>query len=486
MALILAACNGVTTSPTAVSQVSATLHASVSCDASTTNNPCTVWFQYWQDGQGVQQTSHVTENVQVSGYDFSQTVNGLSPNTLYHYQVCGYGDGVQPPGACISPAYPGGFDAANSPGSQPDVGDLSATANFRTAGSSTTAIVDIGRVLTTADTSSMPISRDGGVSSSYAPGKSLWVFGDTGQSGRLVSITGTAAKGSFTVGQAPTTLKEVPSGGSSPSPFFATPTGLETPGQPNQPCPGPAAWVGGAVTEPGTSTVLLPYAQVCDVSNFTAERQSLVEYTPATNTFGPIYTPFAGSPLSSGLRPIESLGSPVLGSDGYLYLFALNNGVTAPNPNNGLYVVRVPASNHAAWGDPSQYQWWSHPPGQGLNWYGQADEGYSVSVLPSNVHPIGQTAVADYSATTSKHLAVVAQTYIGSAPFQVFEANSPTGPWTAGPAAQVPDACNAGSFGCYAIFGHPELSTSQQLVLSWFSSDDRDKTGHVRVGTINW
>lgn len=94
--------------------------------------------------------------------------------------------------------------------------------------------------------------------------------------------------------------------------------------------------------------------------------------------------------------------------------------------------------------------------------------------------------VADYSATTSKHLAMIAQTGLGAATFQVYEASSPTGPWSAGPAGQVPDACSAGTFGCYALSGHPELSSSGQLVFSWFSSDDRDKSGHVRVGAVAW
>jgi hypothetical protein len=31
-----------------------------------------------------------------------QTVTGLNPGTLYHYQVCGYGDNVNAPGLCRS------------------------------------------------------------------------------------------------------------------------------------------------------------------------------------------------------------------------------------------------------------------------------------------------------------------------------------------------------------------------------------------------
>lgn len=39
---------------------------------------------------------------------------------------------------------------------------------------------------------------------------------------------------------------------------------------------------------------------------------------------------------------------------------------------------------------------------------------------------------------------------------------------------------------CYALIGHPELSTSNQLVFSWFSPDDRDGYAHVRIGAVGW
>jgi hypothetical protein len=39
---------------------------------------------------------------------------------------------------------------------------------------------------------------------------------------------------------------------------------------------------------------------------------------------------------------------------------------------------------------------------------------------------------------------------------------------------------------CYAIKGHPELSTSSQLVYSWYSPDDRGGFGHIRLGVLDW
>ncbi len=482
--------NGYTTEPQNVTSTSADLHATVSCDGSNASNPCVIWFQYWPDGGSILRTPTVTYGKSTNGFlDIHQTVTGLNPGTLYHYQVCGYGDTVNPPGACVSPEYTGSADASTSPGTKPASGDLSATDNFRAGTSTITPTIDLDRVLSTADTKSNPISRDAGVSAPYALGKDIWVFGDTSQvNGPAFLPLGTAAEGSYATSNAPDSLQEVPPG-SSPSPFFAEPTGLEIPNQsPPQPCGLPSAWVTGAANVPGTSSVLLQYMQVCNGANFTAERLSLVTYNPSTSTFGTIYTPFAGSPLYSGLPPVETLGSPVYGNDGYLYFFTNSRDLTNPASffDSGLYLARVPSSPASDMGTPSDYQWWSQPPGQGVGWNSVTDAGYSVSVTPGNGANFA-LSVADYSSFTSKHFAVLEQTGLGtSTTFQVYEATSPTGPWTLGPAAQIPDACVGTLFPCRGIIGHPELSTSNNLVFSWYSGDDEYGLGHVRVGSIAW
>jgi hypothetical protein len=212
-----------------------------------------------------------------------------------------------------------------------------------------------------------------------------------------------------------------------------------------------------------------------------------VTYNPSASTFGTIYTPFAGSPPYSGLPPVETLGSPVYGNDGYLYLFTNSRDLTNPASyfDTGLYVARVPSSPASDMGNPSDYQWWSQPPGQGVGWNGVADAGDSVSVIPNDAN-FG-VAVADYSSFTTKHLAVIEQTGLGtSSTMQVYEATSPTGPWTAGPAGRFPDSCVGSGFPCRALIGHPELSTSNNLLFSWFSGDDEHGSGHVRVGSIAW
>ena len=53
------------------------------------------------------------------------------------------------------------------------------------------------------------------------------------------------------------------------------------------------------------------------------------------------------------------------------------------------------------------------------------------------------------------------------------------------PAGQPPDQCG-GTFGCYALFGHAELSTADSFAFSWYSAGDRGGFGHIRLATVAW
>ncbi|MFG2091135.1 MULTISPECIES: hypothetical protein [unclassified Spirillospora] len=499
MLLLLAGCDGVTTPPTSITSSSATLTAEVSCAADAPENPCLGWFQWWEDGPTpTVQSSQSTPigPVSSSGSDVTITheLSGLDPGGLYHYQVCGSGDSNI---SASSPLCTGPFATqVNVPGATPaDLGDFDAFQTFRTATGTTAGTSDLGRILTTADTPANRISRDGGVSAVYAPGKALWVFGDTGVNGDQLpnSVTGTAAIGPFTPGQAPRALTEVPTPPAPPrthltssQPFFPSPTGLKRPGSPPVSCsPGgvAVAWIGGAAAIPGTERVLLTYAEMCLVSggDWLVERLVLTVYEPASNTFTSRSVPFDLSATAGDLPLGQGVSSPIFGGDGYLYLFD-SDRVSTP----GAFVARVSSSDPGLWGNAANYQWWAQPVGgQPAGWYGWAQaDGHLTSVLPDGVVPWGAT-VQDYSATTSKGLAMVVQTNFGSAPFTVYTATSPTGPWTAAVSAKVPDSC-IGGWGCYALIGHPELSSDDQLVYSWRSPGDRGGETHLRLGAVPW
>ncbi len=494
-AALMAACNGRATAPTDITATTAILHAQTECVADTTNNPCTGWFQYWADGSTtVLTTPKVTVNASTGGMiDFKQTVTGLTPDTFYRYQFCGYGDtNVAQPGLCVGPF--GGV--VTQPGTQPAASDYSATQNFRTASASTSGTVDIGRVLSGADTTAKPIGRDGGHSIAYSPNQSLWLFGDTVQrNGPAFLALGTAAAGPFVPGVAPATLNELPRPPAAPTPgltspanFFPTVTGLVTPDDPPVACGSSgsnsyaAAWESGGARIPGTNRVLLFWAEICvaigDGRGWPVERWRMAEYDPATNRFLRFFTPFVSNPMSAGLPPELTMSNPVFGNDGYLYLFG-----SKQNPDT-VFVARVSA-DPAMWGNAANYRWWGRPGAAAPQW---TTDYASVTSVVTGIQP-WSIHVADFSGVGGgKKLAMmVKDSFFDSPHFRLYTADSPLGPWTAGPAGRVPDHCQGGGFGCYAFVGHPELSSATSYVYSWYSPGDRQPDGgHVRLGTIRW
>jgi hypothetical protein len=467
--LLLAGCGGWSTAPTGVTTATAALHAQAACQGDIPANPCTYWFQWWQDGSD---TVHTTPRRAASGtggtyQDVAETITGLSPGMLYRTQFCGYGDSNVPqPGTCVG-QHAGGI---SQPGYQPDAGDLSASQNFRTAGPGTTATVDLGRPLSTADTADRRISRDAGLSAAWPGGRALWLFGDTAQRNGQTTAGTTAAAGPYIRGELPTALQELPTppaapttGQTEPAPFLPTPQGLS--------CGAghPVSWPSGVTAIPGTSTLLITYAEVCAIApeELPAERLTLARYNPATNQFLSSVTPFS---QPSALPPAKVLGSPVYGGDGYLYLFA--DDVTTTR----IIAARVSATA-SAWGNAANYRWWN-----GRAWETDPDAAASVATVSF----AGSVHVADYTGVGSHRLAMIVQTGFGTGEFQLLEAASPSGPWTPGPSGRVPDPCNRDGYACYALAGHAELSTPGQFWFSWLSPDDLDDFAHLRLGGIAW
>jgi len=485
VAALLSACNGRSTVPTDITATAAVLHAQTECLAETTDNPCTGWFQYWADGSTtVLTTPRVTANVPTNGFtDFQQTVTGLTPDTLYHYQFCGYGDrNIAPPGRCSGP----GVAGVVAPGQQPNASDFSVTQNFRTASGGRRPTVDVGRVRSTADTPDRPISRDGGLSVAYTAIDALWIFGDSSQlNGPGFLALGSAAAGPFQPATAPDRLNELPRppaapqpGLTSPSNFFPSVEGLLTPDNPPMPCGSAgsssyqAAWLSGAARIPNTNRVMLTWSELCvaigEGRGWPVERLRVAEYDPATNRFLRTFTPFVANPLQAGVPQTLQIANPVFGNDGFVYFFGAKRGPT------NIFVARVSA-NPATWGDASNYRWWN-----GSAW---TINHTRVATVLTGVDPWG-IHVADFSTVGGgRRLAMmVKDSFLDSPHFRIYTANSPLGPWTPGPVGKVPDHCAGGDFGCYAFHGHPELSTSTSFAFSWFSPSQ----GRVHVGTVPW
>jgi hypothetical protein len=362
------------------------------------------------------------------------------------------------------------------------------------AGGEQLATTPLGRVQARADTDLRPITRDGGFSVQFSsqPPRSLWLFGDTSQKNGPSFVAGTtAALAAVAAGRAPTDLTEVatPPGRpssppQSPEPFFPSPVGLKAVGS----GPGPslscgaqgsdslyaAAWPGGGARIPGSDDVVLVYFQVCvSTHGFPIERWTLTRYDPRRNQFLGSWTPFVATALNVRLPEREALQSPVFAADGYLYFFAYERG--------GVYVARV-SGDSSAWGSASSYTWWSELDRHDGHW--SADEASATSLVEGlTVYGI---SAGDFAGTTLHKLVLLIQTGFRTAEFALFEAPRPSGPWKAGPTGRVPDTCEIGIFGCYSLIGHPELSTHQRMVYSWYSPGKAEGQGRVNMGALRW
>jgi hypothetical protein len=342
------------------------------------------------------------------------------------------------------------------------------------------------------------VHRDCGYSSPLPgkPGWSIWLFCDTAVTsvgGRkiegLILGTDTAAEGPYQAGRAPGLLSEVPtpparpafSPAAAPQPFLPAPDGLQLPGS-VLPCSGPgsypAAWISGVTGAPSAAAgggLLIAYDEYCVTGDGpAAEGFGLAEYYPARNLLGPV-TPVFRSGLGMPLPQQQVLGSPVVGADGYLYLFGFCQ-VASPLAGCGasqVFLARTVATP-AYWGNPFAYQYWT-----GDGW--SADAAAAGSLIPAG-HLLG-VSVGDYAAD-GQGLVMIEQTSLDGG-FQAWQARSPAGPWRRLLAGRVPctRGIEAGTEGlCRALIGHPELSTRGDLLISYYDPGN----SHVRIAAYPW
>ena len=333
------------------------------------------------------------------------------------------------------------------------------------------------------------ITRDCGYSSPVPgrPGWSVWLFCDTevtGPHGRpirgLILGTDSAASGPYQAGQAPSDLSEIPtpptpltSASGAPQPFLPAPQNVWLPGT-TLPCSGAgaysAAWISGVTPVPRTADALLvTFDEYCVTrTTNTAEGFGLAEYDPQNNILSPsdvVFTSASGLPLPQQ----QVLGSPVTERDGYLYLFGVCPPAALPAGCSGrVFAVRTAAAP-AGWRNPAAYQYWT-----GTGWSAQA-------AAAGSVIPAGQAlsvSVADYS-SAGHGLVMIEQTSLAG-DFQAWQAASPAGPWRRLLSGRVPCAGTGGL--CRALIGHPELSTRDRLLISYFNPG----SNHVDVTAYPW
>jgi hypothetical protein len=340
------------------------------------------------------------------------------------------------------------------------------------------------------------------------PASSLWLFCDTDTYGfnaqgqwQLTGIINgsTAAEGPATPGEVPTGISELTTPGTGvpampnndgPAQFLPAPAGLVT--SAGQACDSAnnayaASWISGVTQDAARSSdVLISYDNYCvpgGGGNPLAEGFGLAEYNPATNTLdsqATVFTSTSGPPLAQQ----ELLGAPVF-SGGYLYLFGSHcadvyDATCVANSGNAVYLARVSASP-SAWAHASGYQWRA-----GSAWTGTA--GSATSVI-SGATPLAVN-VASFAAVGQGLVLIEETNVVGG--FTVYEASGPTGTWTQKTSGTVPCTTEGNSF-CRAIIGHPELSTTSQLLVSFFNpgaapyyNSSAGAEGHVMAAAFAW
>lgn len=331
------------------------------------------------------------------------------------------------------------------------------------------------------------VSRDCGYSKQL-PGsttRSLWLFCDSSWSGTSSGfwLGATAAVGSSTPGQVPTTLTEIPTppaaiaapSGRPPAGFLPTPSGVVLPDGSTCNVPGSsygASWISGVAREPATadtSKLLITYADVCvHAGGILTERFGLVEYAPSTNTLSGQTQVFSAA---SGLPFQQILGSPVF-SGGHLYLFGFvcDSSAFGACGSGRVTVARVTATR-SAWQSGTNYRYWN-----GTGW--SADPTTAQSVL-TGARPLA-AHVEDFSAL-GKGLVLIEQPDITGA-FRVWRSASPTSGWSLTRTGNAPCGDQSGLDLCRAYFGHPELSTADGLLMSYYDPTD----DHVGVMAVPW
>jgi hypothetical protein len=339
------------------------------------------------------------------------------------------------------------------------------------------------------------LDRDCGFSQTIGGGKALWLFCDTqvfnafGEAGEFIAGA-TAAEGSYTSGEVPTTLTEVPKPPASisgypfnagPQQFLPPPADVHVPGGGS--CSGSgnyaASWPSGLTTVPGSQTLLVVYDEVC-VHNGSPSVEGLAmrEYNPSANTLSNPYELFKPSSSGAELPATKQLGSPIF-SEGFFYMFA---GTCSQHDEfgdclSGAVYLMGTLSAHSYYTNSAEYQWETSS-----GWSKSASSAASV-IAGANPEDPAAVTVNSYS---GKGLALITETNLGGG-YQAWLApsgNPSAGHWSKGPSATSLPGCSAGRGLdlCRALTGHPEISNSTDILMSYFDPE----LNHVYVVAVPW
>jgi hypothetical protein len=325
------------------------------------------------------------------------------------------------------------------------------------------------------ETKTRVISRDGGASVALPDGHDLWIFGDTGIYQR--KGTGPWKPTDFIDGSSAlltkTTKGQVPSGGEIPSGapkrFIPTPKGVYLPNGSGKPCIQttagfPARWPTGA-TMLSKQEVLITYSIVCITTpnghaNTRAEGWGYMLYNWKTHKIdhGPKDV-FKPKKNGAKIVPSKIYGSPQVAA-GSVTMFAstCTTQKSVGCANGVVWAVTVPATP-AALDKPGNYKPVPLATDGASNW-----QPLSISV-----------------GRYGGGLKIVAMASITGA-FRIYAAPNVAGPWVLKKAGNLP-GCPSHTGFCFALEGHPELSTATHTFVS-YKNPDSGPGGHVVVSAI--
>ncbi|MGA2037309.1 MAG: IPT/TIG domain-containing protein, partial [Acidimicrobiales bacterium] len=228
-------------------------------------------------------------------------------------------------------------------------------------------------------------------------------------------------------------------------------------------------WATGAATIPSTADVLITYTNVCAGLG---EDWGWAVYDSTLNTFvdGPV-DEIVSSP-GSILPSSSNFTTPIItGSAGQMTLTLYRFSGTS------AYSLQISATSPMQLIRDLYFQ----------NWY-ISNNSLSTATIPSA--PYGGSASVGYYPGSSSYymieLLTNAQGFSIPGVYDVLEASSSNGPWRLLGSATLPGDCNsppAGTYGCRALIGHPELSSSLELMMSYFDPGAGPK---FPANDLNW
>jgi hypothetical protein len=332
-------------------------------------------------------------------------------------------------------------------------------------------------VLSSYESGSRVVSRDVGISVALPDAHDLWLFGDTGIFQRSGSgpwrsmqfIDGsTALESTYTRGHVPRG-HEIPSKG--PTRFLPVPKNAYLPDGSRRPCTYetaafPARWPTGAALMTGTSEVLVTYGEVCVVSppggvtTVRAEGWGYALYNWRTHHIdrGPVdvFQPHADG---SALPPSQIFGWPQF-DHGRLALFSSRcTSLYVACTKGQVWAVTMPATI-AALDKHASYLRTALIADTAESW---TPLSISVGRYPSGLRLIEMTSIAGG--------------------YRIFSAAAAREHWQLEAAGTLPGCPSRRGF-CFALQGHPELSTDTDIFVSYMLPDAGLGRGHVVVSSV--